>query len=113
MRDLIIKELPLFMAFFVSAIGAGGSTIVRPLCSASFGVSLFFVALINTVGPVARLVAAPLAGSLSDRFGRRPLAMAGLFVRSFFSLMSFFATSYPQFLLLEFIGSIGLSIWTT
>ncbi len=113
MRQLIRSEAPLFAAFFVSAIGAGGSTIVRPLFSASFGVSLFFVALINTAGPVARLVAAPIAGALSDRVGRRPLAMTGLAIRSLFSFISFFATSYPQFLLFEFIGSIGLSVWTT
>lgn len=39
--------------------------------------------------------------------------MAGLAIRSLFSFVSFFATSYPQFLLFEFLGSVGLSIWTT
>ena len=87
--------------------------IVRPLFSASFGVSLFFVALVSTAGPLARLVAAPMTGFLADRVGRRPLAMAGLATRSLFSFISFFAASYPQFLLFEFVGSVGLSVWTT
>lgn len=113
MRDLILREFPLFSAFFVSAIGAGGNTIARPLFSASFGVSLFFVALVNTTGPIARLAAAPLAGSLADRWGRRPIIMAGLATRALSSFLAFFATSYVQFLLLEFLGSVGLAIWTT
>lgn len=113
MRDLIQRELPLFSAFFFSAIGYGGVMFARPLFSASFGVSLFFVALVNATGGIARMVAAPLAGILADRWGRRPVVMAGLAVRALSGFGAFFATSYVQFLLLELFGSVGLAIWTT
>ncbi len=113
MRDLILKEFPLFFAFFVSAIGAGGNTFARPLFSRSFGASLFLIAVINTTGPVARLVAAPLAGTLADRWGRRPVIMAGLATRALSSFLAFFSGSYFQFLMLELLGSVGLAIWIT
>ena len=87
--------------------------IARPLFSASFGVSLFFVALVTASGAIARLIAAPLAGLLSDRVGRRPMVISGLAVRSISGVLSFWATSYEQFLLLEFLGSVGLAVWNT
>src|SRR5205814_8235278 len=94
-------------------LGYGGLQIARPLFSASFGVSLFFVALVTASGAIARLIAAPLAGMLSDRVGRRPMVISGLAVRSISGVLSFWATSYEQFLLLEFLGSVGLAVWNT
>lgn len=113
MRALILRELPLFSCFFFTSVGYGGMQIARPLFSASFGVPLLLVALVSATGAIARLVAAPLAGVLTDRVGRRPLAMTGLAVRSASGVLSFWASSYEQFLFLEFLGSIGLAIWNT
>ena len=113
MRALILRELPLFSSFFFSSLGYGGMQIARPLFSASFGVSLFLVSLVTASGAIARLVVAPLAGLLSDRVGRRPMAMAGLAVRSATGVLSFWAVSYEQFLFLEFMGSVGLAVWNT
>lgn len=113
MRALILRELPLFSTFFFSSVGYGGMQIARPLFSASFGVSLFLVALVSASGAIARLIAAPIAGLLTDRVGRRPLVIAGLAVRVLSGILSFWADSYEQFLFLEFLGSIGLAVWNT
>ena len=113
MRTLILREAPLFASFFLTSVGNGGNQIARPLFSASFGVSFFFIALVNITGPIANLVGAPLTGILADRWGRRPVIMAGLGVRALSSCLEFFAQSYPEFLLYELLGSFGLAIWTT
>lgn len=113
MRALILRELPLFSTFFFSSVGYGGMQIARPLFSASFGVSLFLVALVSASGAIARLIAAPIAGLLTDRVGRRPLVMSGLALRVLSGILSFWADSYEQFLFLEFAGSIGLAVWNT
>lgn len=113
MRTLVRNELPIFASFFFSALGNGGNNIARPLFSASFGVSFFFIALVSITGPIANLFGAPLAGILSDRMGRRPVIMSGLFIRAISSFLEMFAQSYEQFIALEFMGSIGLAIWIT
>lgn len=114
MRSLVLREAPLFLSFFLSSVGNGGNQVVRPLFSASFGVSFFFVALVNITGPITNLVGAPAAGILADRWGRRPMVMAGLGLRAFSSCLEFFlAQSYLEFLLYEFIGSFGLALYTT
>jgi MFS family permease len=62
--------------FFVSL----GFNIVSPIISdyaRSFGASLGMAALIVTVNVVGRLVADIPVGTLCDRIGRRPLALAG------------------------------------
>ena len=102
-----------FIIFFVWAMGAGSMQLARPLFAASFGVSVFFVALVSASNALARLVAAPITGFLSDRFGRRPLIIMGVFLRGGTALLSFFAPNYETFLLLEFIGGIGISVFNT
>ena len=113
MRTLILREAPLFLSFFLTSVGNGGNQIARPLFSASFGVPFFLIALVNVTGPLASLVGAPLTGILADRFGRRPVVMAGLGIRALSAGLEFFAQSYSEFLVYELIGSFGLAMWTT
>jgi MFS family permease len=113
LRTLILRELPLFATFFFTTLGFGGMQIARPLFSASFGVSLFFVALVTATGAWGRVIAGPVAGWLTDRLGRKPMVILGLSLRVVSSVLSFYAASYEQFLAFEFLGSVGLSIWNT
>ncbi len=87
--------------------------IARPLFAASFGVRLFLVAFIFSSNAVARLISGVLAGFLMDRWGRRPLLIAGVALRFITALAEYFATSYLEFLIWEFIGGLGISVWTT
>ena len=113
-RELLDRRgLPLFTTFFFFAVGTGAMQLARPLFAASFGVSLFFVSLVSATMAVARLVASPTTGFLTDRWGRRPLVIAGCSLRAASAILEFFITSYEQFLILEFIGGIGISVWNT
>lgn len=113
MLKLILRELPLFSTFFFSSLGFGGMQIARPLLGAEFGASIFFIGLLSTTSALASLIGAPIAGNLTDRWGRRPLVVLGLTVRVFTGFASVLVTSYEQFFVLEFIGSMGLSFWNT
>jgi len=110
---LSLRALPLFATFFLWAFGTGALQVARPLFAASFGVPLVLVALIVSSNAVSHLLAAPLTGFAMDRWGRRPLLVLGLVLRGGSTTAEFFADSYLQFLVMEFIGGIGVSMWVT
>ena len=105
--------LPLFSTFFLWAFGTGAVQLARPLFAASFGVPVLLISLVTSSNAVARLVTAPITGFLMDRWGRRPLLIVGVVLRGVSALLEFFCQDYLQFLVLEFIGGIGVSIWAT
>lgn len=105
--------LPLFSIFFIWATGTGSMHLARPLFAASFGASVFLVSLLLASNSLARMVASPITGFLSDRFGRRPLVIIGIVLRGSSAVLAYFSTSYEQFLILEFFGGIGISIFST
>jgi len=107
------QGVPLFATFFLWSVGMGGMNIARPLFAASFGVPVFLVAFIFSSNAAARLVSGVITGFLMDRWGRRPLLMAGVALRVVTALAEYFAASYLEFLLWEFIGGLGISVWTT
>ncbi|MFN0074233.1 MAG: MFS transporter [Chloroflexota bacterium] len=107
------QGLPIFANFFLWSVGTGAIQLARPLFAASFGVPVFLVSLITTSNSVARLVSAPITGWAMDRWGRRPVLIIGVFLRGVTALWEFFTESYLEFLVLEFIGGIGVAIWAT
>ena len=107
------SNLPLFSTFFLWSVGTGGMLLVRPLFAASLGASVFWVSVLIASNGLARMVAAPVTGFLSDRLGRKPVVIMGVSLRAASSILAFFATSYEQFLILEFFGGMGVSVWGT
>ncbi len=99
--------------FFLWGLGTGAQQLARPLFAASFGVSLFFVSLIQASNSLAWLFSGPITGYLTDRFGRRPLTIFGNALRAVTMVGQFFCADYLQFFVLEFIGGIGVATWVT
>ncbi|MBC6937608.1 MAG: MFS transporter [Chloroflexi bacterium] len=67
------RILPIFIIVLVDLIGL---TIIIPLLSfyaAAFGADPFTVGLLATAYPLMQLFGGPLLGSLSDRYGRKPV----------------------------------------
>jgi MFS family permease len=91
----------------------GAMHLARPLFAASFGVPVFLVVFVYSTNALARLISGPITGFLVDRWGRKPLLIAGVAIRTTTALGEYFATSYVEFLLWEFIGGFGVSIWNT
>ena len=107
------QALPLFGTFFLWGLGTGAQQLARPLFAASFGVPIFLITLITASNAMAHLISAPVTGILTDRWGRKPLVIFGNLLRGVTTLLQFFSRSYYQFFILEFIGGIGVSMWTT
>ncbi|MFP3853385.1 MAG: MFS transporter [Anaerolineales bacterium] len=68
--------LPIILIVFTNILGAGVIIPVLPLyAEGEFAGSVFQITLLSTAFFGAQMVAAPLLGRLSDRFGRRPVLL--------------------------------------
>jgi DHA1 family multidrug resistance protein-like MFS transporter len=76
-------------------------------------VPLVLVALVTASNSLSHLLTGPVTGYAMDRWGRKPLLILGLVLRGASLFFEFYATSYPQYLALEFIGGVGVAIWGT
>jgi MFS family permease len=116
-RGLLTGELvhysPYYFMFFIWFIGSGAQVLVRPLFAFDLGASPFLVVLISASTGLAHMVSSPFTGFLTDRVGRRPLLLAGTLIRAITLFIEFFVHSYWEFLALEFIGNMGIAMWTT
>ncbi len=72
------QGLPLFSTFFFWSVGMGAMHLARPLFAASFGVPVFLVVFVYSTNALARLISGPITGFLVDRWGRKPLLIAGV-----------------------------------
>ena len=108
-----IRQSPYYGGFFLWGLGTGAQQLARPLFAHALGASLFLVVLVTASNALAHLLSAPLTGFMTDRFGRKPLVIAGNAIRGITTLLQFFSGSYWDFLILEFIGAFGVAMWTT
>ena len=73
-RPLLI----IFLTIFVNLVGFGIIIPLLPFYAVTFGASPFVIGLLFAVFSLCQLVAAPLLGDLSDRYGRRPVLIFSL-----------------------------------
>jgi DHA1 family tetracycline resistance protein-like MFS transporter len=69
------RVLPIFALVFVDLLGL---TIVLPLLhlyAAAFGASPLKIGLVAAAFPLSQLIGVPMMGTLSDRYGRKPLLL--------------------------------------
>ena len=85
------------VAFFV-AVGFGLIIPAIPIFAASFGVSKTAIGLIISSFAIMRFSSGLISGKLVDRFGERAVLGFGLFMVSFFTLLTALAQSYGQLL---------------
>lgn len=75
------------------------------------GVPLDRVGLIFMLNAVGGLVAQAVAGPVADRFGRKPVMMAGLLAQSGASIAYTRATTFEEFILIAGIGGFAGAIF--
>jgi multidrug resistance protein len=68
----------LFLTIFVNLVGFGIIIPLLPFYAETFGASPLTIGLLFASFSVAQLVAAPVLGDLSDRYGRRPVLIFSL-----------------------------------
>ena len=107
------EALPVFSAFFLWGFGTGALWMARPLLAFDLGGTFFLVGLVSAFSAAPRIVGGPLAGSLADRWGRRPVVVAGAVLHGGAAAMQAFTSSYAVFLGLELISGFGVAVWVT
>ena len=70
--------LVIFLTVFVNLVGFGIIIPLLPFYAETFGASPVVIGLLFAAFSLAQLVAAPVLGALSDRFGRRPVLIFSL-----------------------------------
>jgi DHA1 family tetracycline resistance protein-like MFS transporter len=70
--------LVIFLTIFVNLVGFGIIIPLLPFYAETFGASPIAIGLLFAVFSLAQLVAAPVLGDLSDRYGRRPVLLLSL-----------------------------------
>ena len=70
--------LVIFLTIFVNLVGFGIIIPLLPFYAQTFGASPFAVGLLFASFSLSQLVASPLLGDLSDRWGRRPVLILSL-----------------------------------
>ena len=103
MPGLLSKEaLPVFSAFFLWGFGTGALWMARPLLAFDLGGGSFFlVGLVSAFSAAPRMIGGPVAGTVADRLGRRPVVAAGAVLHGGAAAMQAFTDSYAVFLGLE------------
>jgi MFS family permease len=107
-RDVAVLS---FVAFSV-ALGYGIAAPVLPVYARTFGVSAFLATFVISGFALMRLISAPPAGMMVDRFGERRVMSAGIWVVALSSLATALAQDFTQLLVLRGLGGIGSSMFT-
>jgi MFS family permease len=97
---------------FIVALGFGIVIPAISLFASSFGVGRTAVGLAVSAFAFARFVSGPLGGRLVERFGERPVLVAGLLTVAVTSGTAGFADSFPVFVLLRAAGGVGSAAFT-
>lgn len=79
--------ITLFVAVFVTTIGAGLVVPLLPVYAHELGAGAFQIGLIFGAFSLTRTIFVPYFGKLSDRKGKKPLITAGLFIYFLLSLL--------------------------
>jgi MFS family permease len=79
--------IPLFLAVFVTTMGAGLVAPLLPVYAHELGAGAFQIGLIFAAFSLTRTFFVPYFGKLSDRKGKKPFLTTGLFLYFFLSLL--------------------------
>ncbi len=107
------QGLPLFATFLIWGTGSGAQTLGRPLLAFELAESIFLVTLLIAALGLSRIISAPLTGFLTDRIGRKPLAVIGAGLRGAMAFAVLWVDNYAAFFVVELIGNTGVSMWQT
>lgn len=107
------QGMPLFATYLIWGTGSGAQTLGRSLFAYELEESIFLVTLLFAALGASRIISAPLTGFLTDRIGRKPLAVTGAALRGLASFAVLWIDNYAAFFVVELIGNTGVSMWQT
>ena len=96
----------LFVAIFLVMVGFGIVMPILPFFARRFGASPLQMGLLITVWALAQFIASPFWGTAADRFGRKPILIAGLIGYAFGFIVLALAQSYEVLLAARVVGGL-------
>jgi multidrug resistance protein len=106
------RRSPLFLMALTILIDFTGFGLILPslpFWAQHLGANAFGVGLIITIYALAQFLFTPLLGSLSDRYGRKPIITISLLIEAVSLVATALAGSLPLLLAARFIGGSGAS----
>jgi len=97
----------LFFSIFATVTGVGIVVPLLPVYAHDLGSSGIYIALIFASFSISRSVFLPYFGRLSDRKGRKPFIVAGLFSYSLISFGFLFADNVQSLIIIRFFHGIS------
>lgn len=97
----------------VNQLGFGAIIPTISLYARSFGVTATAIGMAVAIYGLGRMLAAPPAGNLSDRFGRRRALALGGVVTALGNVVCAYSTSYETFMVGRLIGGVGAGLVLT
>jgi len=97
----------LFFSIFATVTGVGIVVPLLPVYAHDLGASGIYIALIFASFSISRSVFLPYFGRLSDRKGRKPFIVAGLFSYSLISFGFLFADNVQSLIIIRFFHGIS------
>jgi MFS transporter, DHA1 family, tetracycline resistance protein len=97
----------IFLTVFIDLLGFGIIIPLLPFYAKTFGASALVVGLLSTSFSLMQFLFAPVWGRLSDRFGRRPIILAGLMGSALSYLAFGLARSLPMLFAARILAGIA------
>jgi multidrug resistance protein len=99
--------LIIFITVFIDLLGFGIIIPLLPFYAEHFGASALLVGLLSSSFSLAQFLFAPFWGRLSDRIGRRPVILVGLFGSALSYAFFALASSLPMLFLARTLAGIA------
>ena len=97
----------IFITVFIDLLGFGIIIPLLPFYAETFGASAFLIGLLSTSFSLMQFLFAPIWGRLSDRYGRRPIIVIGLFGSGISYVAFGLATSLTMLFLARILSGIA------
>src|SRR5258708_34959122 len=104
------KRSPVYLmalTIFIDFMGFGVVLPLLPFWAERLGAGPVGVGLLLTVYALAQFIFTPVLGTLSDRYGRRPIILASLLIEALSLALSAVAGSLAILVVERFIGGLG------
>lgn len=103
--------LATYLPALILALGTGIALPAIPILAKSFDISFGLASGIVTSFMIGNLAGTLPSGWLIDRFGRRPVLIAGPLLSAATALLVVVADSFPQLLVLRFLNGVAAQMW--
>ncbi|GHO43416.1 MFS transporter [Ktedonospora formicarum] len=97
------------LTVLIDIAGFGLVIPLLPFWAEHFGADAFTIGMLTSLYALAQFLFTPILGSLSDRYGRKPVIIISLIIEALSFVFTALAGSLPMLLLARFIGGLGAS----